>query len=188
MKAKEIESFEDYKNWKLLEKSNLTLEQIFIFCSWCANRIYNLCKEEVKVDLSEEEINQVKSILQQLRYSAEKLEILPKSQAEQFTKKLDELGKKDEEGALEVEAETLKVFLCIWDVLDYCTDNNFAFACSASENIVNLIDFRLGGILGYELENMFTFEELKSELLLQERVVEYLKNNENLKAIWDLTI
>jgi hypothetical protein len=35
---------------------------------------------------------------------------------------------------------------------------------------------------------MFTFEELKSELLLQERVVEYLKNNENLKAIWDLTI
>lgn len=142
------------------------------FCLWCGSRFPQEFGEGVWNGLTEAERLRLEAIVTRLREAAAKQQLVDPETATQLQAELEAFGPHDEVAAIEVHPDGVEFRSLVWQTLEYCRTREVSALCAVSESLVNAWDYRIEqSATSYDLENMFTFPELKLELALQE---EYL--------------
>jgi hypothetical protein len=168
-----VSSYQDYKKYLEQLMMNVSPLKGLKFCVWCIKRHQTKYGEIIWDGLNQTERSQLEFVINELEVVAQDGLILVLEKASNFLLILEKFGPEDEyaEDAVEIAPEALAFYNLAYQALTWCTASNSSSLCGVSEEMINALDFEQEDP-SYQLENMFTFPDLRHELELQRDFVE----------------
>jgi hypothetical protein len=143
------------------------------FCVWCIRRFQTNYGDIIWDGLNQTERSQLEFVISELERAAEDGSVLSSENASNFKSILENFGPEDEyaEGAGDIEPQASMFYGLVDQALTWCAASNSSSLCHVSEEMMNALDF-LQEDENYQLENMFTFPDLRHELELQRAFID----------------
>jgi hypothetical protein len=173
MDALSVNSYAEYK--KYLEKlmANVSPLKGLQFCVWCIRRFQTKYGDIIWDGLNQTEQSQLELVINELERAVQEGLVLASGKASNFLSILENFGPDDEyaEGTGDIDPQATMFYGLVHQTLMWCTVFNSSSLCGVSEEMISALDF-LQEDENYQLENMFTFPDLRHELELQVAFIE----------------
>jgi hypothetical protein len=168
-----VSSYQDYKKYLEQLMMNVSPLKGLKFSVWCIKRYQAKYGDIIWDGLNQTERSQLESVISELELAVQVSMVLASEKASNFLFILEKFGPEDEyaEDAVEIAPEANMFYGLVHQALTWCAASNSNSLCAVSEEMINALDFQQED-QNYQLENMFTFPDLRHELELQRVFIE----------------
>ena len=137
---------EDFRSYfkEINKKTSEILENNLLFWgSWFCEGLYQRCKNQIQVFLSNEEVLLINEIISYLWNLVDEKEQMDRSKINLLYEKLNEIDETDLDETDYQQKEIYELIVSLDDVLRYCQSGIRGFEANASQSIINVIDIML---------------------------------------------
>jgi len=138
-----MENFSSY--FKEIDKktSEIPENNLLFWGSWFCEGLYQRCKNQIQVFLSNEEVLLINEIISYLWNLVDEKEQMDRSKINLLYEKLNEIDETDLDETDYQQKEIYELIVSLDDVLSYCQSGIRGFESNASQSIINVIDIML---------------------------------------------
>ena len=138
-----MENFSSY--FKEIDKktSEIPENNLLFWGSWFCEGLYQRCKNQIQVFLTDEEISLINKIISYLWNLVDEKEQIDGSKINLLYEKLNDIDETDLDETDYQQKEIYELIVSLDDVLSYCQSGIRGFESNASQSIINVIDIML---------------------------------------------
>ena len=141
--SNKMENFSSYFK-KIDEKTSEIPENNLLFWgSWFCEGLYQRCKNQIQVFLTNEEVSLINEIISYLWNLVDEKEQIDGSKINLLYEKLNDIDETDLDETDYQQKEIYELIVSLDDVLSYCQSGIRGFESNASQSIINVIDIML---------------------------------------------
>ena len=137
---------EDFRSYfKEIDKktSEIPENNLLFWGSWFCEGLYQRCKNQIQVFLTDEEISLINKIISYLWNLVDEKEQIDGSKINLLYEKLNDIDETDLDETDYQQKEIYELIVSLDDVLSYCQSGIRGFESNASQSIINVIDIML---------------------------------------------
>ncbi|WP_314084299.1 hypothetical protein [Capnocytophaga gingivalis] len=138
--------YEDFSSYskEIEEKTSEIPENNLLFWgSWFCEGLYQRCKNQIQVFLSNEEVLLINEIISYLWNLVDEKEQIDRSKVDLWRQQLYEIDETDLDETDYQQKEIYELIVSLDEVLSYCQSGERGFEFSISQSIINVIDIML---------------------------------------------
>ena len=141
--SNKMENFSSYFK-KIDEKTSEIPENNLLFWgSWFCEGLYQRCKNQIQVFLTDEEISLINKIISYLWNLVDEKEQIDGSKINLLYEKLNDIDETDLDETDYQQKEIYELIVSLDEILSYCQSGIRGFESNASQSIINVIDIML---------------------------------------------
>ena len=137
---------EDFRSYfKEIDKktSEIPENNLLFWGSWFCEGLYQRCKNQIQVFLTDEEISLINKIISYLWNLVDEKEQIDGSKINLLYEKLNDIDETDLDETDYQQKEIYELIVSLDEVLSYCQSGERGFEFSISQSIINVIDIML---------------------------------------------
>ena len=137
---------EDFRSYfKEIDKktSEIPENNLLFWGSWFCEGLYQRCKNQIQVFLTDEEISLINKIISYLWNLVDEKEQIDGSKINLLYEKLNDIDETDLDETDYQQKEIYELIVSLDEILSYCQSRIRGFESNASQSIINVIDIML---------------------------------------------
>ena len=141
--SNKMEDFSSY--FKEIDKktSEIPENNLLFWGSWFCEGLYQRCKNQIQVFLTDEEVSLINEIVSYLWNLVDEKEQMDRNKINLLYEKLNDIDETDLDETDYQQKEIYELIVSLDDVLSYCQSGIRGFESNASQSIINVIDIML---------------------------------------------
>ena len=188
--SNKMEDFNSYSKEIEEKTSEIPENNLLFWGSWFCEGLYQRCKNQIQVFLSNEEVSLINEIISYLWNLVDEKEQIDMSKINLLYEKLNDIDETDLDATDYQQEAIYQLIIYLDDVLSYCQSGIRGFENSISQSIINVIDIMLqdedkdilskegfqDALVQTEIKAQFEMISLLKEKKLTSEFKHYLRN------------
>ena len=188
--SNKMEDFNSYSKEIEEKTSEIPENNLLFWGSWFCEGLYQRCKNQIQVFLSNEEVSLINEIISYLWNLVDEKEQIDMSKINLLYEKLNDIDETDLDATDYQQEAIYQLIIYLDDVLSYCQSGIRGFENSISQSIINVIDIMLqdedkdilskegfqDALVQNEIKAQFEMISLLKEKKLTSEFKHYLRN------------
>ena len=141
--SNKMEDFNSYSKEIEEKTSEIPENNLLFWGSWFCEGLYQRCKNQIQVFLSNEEVLLINEIISYLWNLVDEKEQIDRSKVDLWRQQLYEIDETDLDETDYQQKEIYELIVSLDEVLSYCQSGERGFEFSISQSIINVIDIML---------------------------------------------
>ena len=141
--SNKMEDFSSYSKEIEEKTSEIPENNLLFWGSWFCEGLYQRCKNQIQVFLTNEEVLLINEIISYLWDLVDEKEQIDGSKINLLYEKLNDIDETDLDETDYQQKEIYELIVSLDDVLSYCQSGIRGFESNASQSIINVIDIML---------------------------------------------
>ena len=188
--SNKMEDFNSYSKEIEEKTSEIPENNLLFWGSWFCEGLYQRCKNQIQVFLTDEEVSFINEIISYLWNLVDEKEQMDMSKINSLYERLNDIDETDLDATDYQQEEIYELIVSLDDILRYCQSGIRGFEFSISQSIINVIDIMLqdedkdilskegfqDALVQNEIKAQFEMISLLKEKKLTSEFKHYLRN------------